>query len=78
MYMYDVRVYTQASTASLPLGMLAVSWRLEGIADESDPSRKLALVTVVHELAACTCGRVLCLECRVSWVRVPPKAAHFS
>ena len=23
-------------------------------------------------------GRVLCLECRVSWVRVPPEAAHFS
>ena len=30
---------------------------------------------------ACTCssaGRALCLECRVSWVRVPPEAAHFS
>ena len=25
-----------------------------------------------------TCVRVLCLECRVSWVRVPPEAAHFS
>ena len=28
----------------------------------------------------CTCtsvGRVLCLEYRVSWVRVPPEAAHF-
>ena len=23
-------------------------------------------------------GRVLCLECRVSWVGVPPRAAHFS
>ena len=22
-------------------------------------------------------GRALCLECRVSWVRVPPEAAHF-
>ena len=21
-------------------------------------------------------GRALCLECRVSWVRVPPEAAH--
>ena len=31
----------------------------------------------------CTClgssvGRALCLEYRVSWVRVPPEAAHFS
>ena len=25
----------------------------------------------------CTCGIALCLECRVSWVRVPPKATHF-
>ena len=27
----------------------------------------------------CTCsvGRALCLEYRVSWVRVPPEAAHF-
>ena len=26
-----------------------------------------------------TCiGRALCLECRVSWVRVPPEVAHFS
>ena len=23
-------------------------------------------------------GRALCLDCRVSWVRVPPRAAHFS
>ena len=23
-------------------------------------------------------GRALCLEYRVSWVRVPPEAAHFS
>ena len=23
-------------------------------------------------------GRALCLECRVSWVRVPSEAAHFS
>ena len=23
-------------------------------------------------------GRALCLECRVSWVQVPPEAAHFS
>ena len=22
--------------------------------------------------------KVLCVECRVSWVRVPPEAAHFS
>ena len=22
-------------------------------------------------------GRALCLDCRVSWVRVPPRAAHF-
>ena len=26
--------------------------------------------------ATCTC-RALCLEYRVSWVRVPPEAAHF-
>ena len=26
---------------------------------------------------ACSVGRVLCLEYRVSWVRVPPEAAHF-
>ena len=24
-----------------------------------------------------TCGRALCLECRVSWVRVPPEAPLF-
>ena len=26
----------------------------------------------------CTAGRALCLEYRVSWVQVPPTAAHFS
>ena len=30
----------------------------------------------IHVLS--TSGRVLCLESRVSWVRVPPEAAHFS
>ena len=30
--------------------------------------------SVSHPLS----GRALCLECRVSWVPVPPEAAHFS
>ena len=29
-------------------------------------------------LLVCPVGRALCLECRVSWVRVPPRAALFS
>ena len=36
----------------------------------------------VSQLSSSQCGhvhvgRALCLECRVSWVRVPPEAAHF-
>ena len=41
---------------------------------------ELALTPVKYTPCTSTCnsaGRVLCLECRVSWVRVPPEAAHF-
>ena len=36
---------------------------------------------VFHMYMSClgsSAGRALCLECRVSWVRVPPETAHFS
>ena len=43
---------------------------------------KLSNIATTDTLVQCTCtvrvhGRALCLECRVSWVRVPPEAAHF-
>ena len=31
----------------------------------------------VHACVHVHVGRALCLEYRVSWVRVPPEAAHF-
>ena len=60
-----------------------------GAAHDSTPSRRPVDVTMrrmagkmhppVHELSCLgsSVGRALCLEYRVSWVRVPPEAAHF-
>ena len=39
------------------------------------------LLSFISHLKTCTAalvaGRALCLEYKVSWVRVPPEAAHF-
>ena len=35
------------------------------------------LPTTVSVHVGSSAGRALCLECRVSWVRIPPEAAHF-
>ena len=50
--------------------------------DEKEERKKQARANTqhVHEMLSClgsSVGRALCLEYRVSWVRVPPEAAHF-
>ena len=42
--------------------------------EKCDKIVKMAFVS----MPACVHGRALCLECGVSWVRVPPETAHFS
>ena len=39
---------------------------------------KQQLQRTIPSVSVHSVGRALCLECRVSWVRVPPEAAHFS
>ena len=36
------------------------------------------LVYMYTYMCVRSADRALCLECRVSWVRIPPEAAHFS
>ena len=35
------------------------------------------VILLLHVHVGSSVGRALCLEYRVSWVRVPPEAAHF-
>ena len=38
----------------------------------------IVLYSKLWTLPGGSVGKALCLDCRVSWVRVPPRAAHFS
>ena len=62
--------------------------KLQSIKTKASTSGHHILYIHVHEIWAqpvelpmsclgSSAGRVLCLEYRVSWVRVPPEAAHF-
>ena len=42
------------------------------------PEQVSAVTVVCMSCLGYSAGRVLCLECRVSWVRVPLEAAYFS
>ena len=47
--------------------------------DQELRNERLSVKLQQRYIQSCTCTcRVFCVECRVSWVRVPPEAAHFS